>query len=240
MKLLDRSGGNTKLRKTNNKEMKLHFAGLSMHPDDAICAGAKAAGCMDDCLKEAGLGGVYPSVNLARKAKTDFYLSDQVGFLTQLRRELTNYVKWCNKKELHGVVRLNVLSDIPWETHNIPQDFPELSFYDYTKVAKRFHKGMPSNYQLMFSYSGKPTYKKQVLSFLKSGSDSSVAVVFNRRPFPDTFMGRDVIDGDSSDWVNVNNKGVVVGLTAKGPAKHNNNGFVVDVSSIPVIAIGGM
>ena len=99
---------------------------------------------------------------------------------------------------------------------------------------------MPSNYQLMFSYSGKPTYKNQVLSFLKSGSDSSVAVVFNRRPFPATFMGRDVIDGDASDWVNVNNKGVVVGLTAKGPAKHNDNGFVVDVSAIPVVAVGGM
>ena len=240
MKLLDRSGANTKLRKTNNKELNLHFAGLSLHPDNDVCYGAKAAGCMEDCLKGSGLGAVYPKINIARRAKTDFYLSDQAGFLKQLRRELTNYVKWCAKKKLHGVVRLNVLSDISWENHNIPQDFPELSFYDYTKVAKRFHKSLPSNYKLMFSYSGKPTYKKQVLSFLKSGSDASVAVVFNRRPFPATFMGRDVIDGDASDWVNVNNKGVVVGLTAKGPAKRNSNGFVVDVSSIPVISIGGM
>ena len=240
MKLLDRSGGNTKIRKTNSKELDLHFAGLSMHPDDAICAGSKAAGCMDDCLKESGLGGVFPSINAARRAKTEFYLSDQAGFLTQLRRELTNYVKWCDKKGLHGVVRLNVLSDIPWETHNIPQDFPELSFYDYTKVARRFHKELPTNYRLMFSYSGKPTYQKQVLSFLKSGSQSPVAVVFNSKPFPATFMGRDVIDGDASDWVNVNNKGVVVGLVAKGPAKSNTNGFVVNVSSIPTIAVGGM
>ena len=99
---------------------------------------------------------------------------------------------------------------------------------------------MPSNYRIMFSYSGKPSYKKQVLSFLESGSNAAVAVVFNRKPFPATFLGREVIDGDASDWVNVNTKSVVVGLTAKGPAKTNNNGFVVDVSAIPVFAVGGM
>ena len=44
-----------------------------------------------------------------------------------------------------------------------------------------------------------------------------------------------MINGDDSDWVNVNNRGVVVGLVAKGLAKTNINGFVVDNQVIPTL-----
>lgn len=232
-KLLDtaKKSGNTKVAKTGKKSKgAVRMAQLSMMPDNILCAGAKAAGCMDFCLKEAGLAAVYDSVNEARQAKTDYWHSDQEGFLVQLRRELTNFTKLCAKQGVQGVVRLNVLSDIPWEDHSIPQDFPDLFFYDYTKRAIRLGK-TPSNYKLMFSYSGRPQYRKQVAIGMES--DVPMAVVF-RGKMPTEFMGRKVIDGDQSDLFNVKAGKVVVGLTEKGPAKENDNGFVVDVNLIPL------
>lgn len=237
MKLLDTSKtlGNTKARKTNRDDS-IRMATLTMHPDDVVCAGAKAAGCMDDCLKDAGLGSVYPSINQARQARTDYWHNEQERFLIQLSRELENFSRLCAKQRVQGVVRLNVMSDISWEDYDVPQSFPELQFYDYTKKARRFHgQRQPDNYRLMFSYSGAKHYQSQVQSFLKSYSDAPMAVVFRNKNFPWTFMGREVINGDNSDWVNVNHRGVVVGLVAKGPAKTNTNGFVVENDVIPTI-----
>ena len=237
MKLLDTSKtlGNPKVRKSGIADV-VRMATLTMHPDDIVCAGSKAAGCMADCLKESGLGGVYPSINKARQARTDYWHDDQEAFLIQLNHELRNFAKLCAKQSVQGVVRLNVMSDISWEDYDVPQSFPELQFYDYTKKARRFHgQRQPDNYRLMFSYSGAKHYQSQVQSFLKSYSDAPMAVVFRHKDFPSTFMGRPVINGDDSDWVNVNNRGVVVGLVAKGPAKTNTNGFVVDNDVIPTL-----
>lgn len=237
MKLLDTSKtlGNTKARKTNRDDS-IRMATLTMHPDDVVCAGAKAAGCMDDCLVGAGLAEVYESINQARQARTDYWHDDQEAFLIQLSRELRNFTKLCAKQGVQGVVRLNVMSDVSWEDYDVPQSFPELQFYDYTKKARRFHgQRQPDNYRLMFSYSGAKHYQSQVQSFLKSYSDAPMAVVFRNKNFPWTFMGREVINGDNSDWVNVNHRGVVVGLVAKGPAKTNTNGFVVENDVIPTI-----
>ena len=56
MKLTDTRATNTKVKKTQNKPNS-HFAkpvrmaSLSMMPDHIICAGSKAANCMDACLK---------------------------------------------------------------------------------------------------------------------------------------------------------------------------------------------
>ena len=231
-KLLDTDpkSGNTKVAKTGAKLSKLgkvRMASLSMLPDEIICPGSKAAGCMDGCLKCAGLAAVYESINRARQARTEYWHNNQTGFLDQLRRELGNFQKLCAKQSVQGVVRLNVLSDIAWEQHDIPQSFPGLFFYDYTKRAARLGK-TPDNYRLMFSYSGRPQYRKQVLQAVCY--DNPIAVVFANGEFPKTFLGRPVVDGDQSDLWNVFAGRVVVGLKAKGPAKQDDSGFVVDLS----------
>ena len=237
MKLLNTTASNTKIKKTQNKpnnyfQKPIRMASLSMMPDHIICAGSKAANCMDLCLKDAGLAAVYDSVNIARQAKTDYWHADQAGFLDQLTRELTNFKKLCEKKNVQGVVRLNTISDIPWEEHDIPQKFPDLFFYDYTKQAKRLGN-TPDNYRLMFSYSDRPQYRKQVAAALPSGVP--IAVVF-KNSIPSEYLGRPVIDGDLSDLDNVMAGPVVVGLTAKGPALHDDSGFVVDGNMIVRLA----
>jgi hypothetical protein len=236
MKLLDTSKavGNSKLAKTNKyaKEklgMPLRFAGLSMLPVPEICPGSKAAGCMDGCLKTAGLASVYTSINDARAKRTEFWLKDQEGFLSQLRHELANFDKLCKRTGVQGVVRLNVLSDISWESAGIPQSFPDLRFYDYTKVAHRLRRKLPDNYDLTFSYSDRPQYRNQVDRALVAGA--RIAVVF-RGQFPETFLGRPVIDGDEHDVRIFDDRKVIVGLKAKGKAKTDTSGFVVDTTNM--------
>ena len=238
MKLLNTTASNTKIKKTQNKPNNyfgkpIRMASLSMLPDHIICAGSKAANCMDLCLKDAGLAAVYDSVNIARQAKTDYWHADQAGFLDQLTRELTNFKKLCAKQNVQGVVRLNVLSDIPWEKHGIPQQFPELFFYDYTKQAKRLAGNLPANYRLMFSYSDRPQYQKQVAAALPTGVP--IAVVF-KNGMPSEYLDRPVVDGDQSDILNVLAGRVVIGLKAKGPAKKDTGGFVVDSNLIARVA----
>ena len=135
MKLLDTRGGNTKLKKTG-ASAPFRYAGLSLYPDPVLCPGSKAAGCMADCLAEQGRGR-FASVRDARQNKAEFFHTDRSGFLDQLRRELLNFQRVCDRSGERGAVRLNVLSDVPWERLGIPQAFPGLLFVDYCKTATR-------------------------------------------------------------------------------------------------------
>lgn len=234
MKLLSRDS-NTKLIKTAIGESEpVVLAGLSLMPTVKLCPSAMNAQCFNDCLKSSGLAQVYTSVNKARQAKTDFYNNDREGFLTQLRRELTNLDKYAKKHNKRAIVRLNVLSDIAWENHNIPQDFPNIYFYDYTKRAARLGK-TPSNYELMFSYSAAPKYAKQVEIALKT--DAPMTVVF-KNGLPSEWMGREVVDGDVSDLDNVKHSGKIIGLRVKGnDAKKSDSPFIIDSNVIPTISL---
>ena len=233
MKLLARDT-NIKLIKTAKKaKQPVVLAGLSMMPSIETCPSSTIADCFTDCLKESGFAQVYTSVNEARQRKTDFYLSDREGFLTQLRRELHNLSKYGIKHGKRPIVRLNVLSDVAWEKHEIPQEFSDITFYDYTKLAKRLGN-TPDNYGLMFSYSAAPKYQKQVNMAFKK--DYPITVVF-RGGLPTHFMGREVYDGDKSDLDNLEQRGKIIGLRVKGnEAKKSTSPFIVDSN---LIAIGG-
>jgi hypothetical protein len=102
--------------------------------------------------------------------------------------------------------------------------FPDIQFYDYTKIANR--KGIPSNYDLTFSYSGVKAYLPQVAKAQKALM--RIAVVFRHvENIPKSFIGMKCIGGDNSDVRHIERQNVVVALYAKGPAKHDQTGFVV-------------
>ena len=234
MKLLDTSGNNTKLRK-NNKDIKIRVAGLSLYPiDTRICPYQDIAQCKAPCLSDSGFAKVYKSVNNSRKAKTDFYLYDKENFIIQLKNELYNFEKLCKKQQVIPYVRLNVISDIQWELKAnscIPQTFPGIQFYDYTKIAKRLGK-TPSNYELMFSYSNAPGYQQSVRKALKT--DVPISVVFYGT-MPSHFMNKKVVDGDSSDIVNLSYKNKIVGLKYKSVGDKINpidSMFIVNMESL--------
>ena len=178
---------------------------------------------MDTCLADQGRGR-FNNVREARQLKAAFFRDNREAFLDQLHRELSNFEKLCARTGERGAVRLNVFSDVKWETFGIPEAFPRLLFVDYTKQASRLGK-TPDNYRLIFSYSGRPEYRNQNRAAFLTGLP--VAVVF-RGGFPRAFRGRPVIDGDRDDIRNAFAGGQIVALTPKGSARRDRSGFVVD------------
>ena len=55
---------------------------------------------------------------------------------------------------------------------------------------------------------------------------ANVAAVFSHT-LPATYLGYKVVDGDLTDYRPEDGKNVIVGLIAKGPAKKDRSGFVI-------------
>ena len=188
-----------------------------------VCPMAEQAGCVDGCLNSAGMG-KFSNVQKARIAKTAWFNLDPVGFVDALKRDIERFSSWAIRKGLTPTIRLNGTSDIRWERHGVPQAFPELQFYDYTKLHNR--KGLPENYSLTWSYSqASKAYSDRLGDVIKSGINA--AAVF-RGKLPATFEGVPTIDGDKHDLRFLDPAGVIVGLKAKGKAVRDQSGFVID------------
>jgi hypothetical protein len=122
-------------------------------------------------------------------------------------------------------IRINGSSDLPWISRQLAREFPNVQFYDYTKLPKPHLRTLP-NYAITFSYSGENL--PATLDALANGVN--VAVVFDTRkgnPLPESWHGYRVIDGDSHDLRFLDDSGVVVGLRAKGKAMKQDSCFIV-------------
>ena len=197
------------------------------------CPLAKIAQCDVACLNSAGRG-AFSSVQQARVNKTTWFFTERNDFMQQLVVDIAKLIRKAYKKGLKPLVRLNGTSDIRWESVaftdvtgieyvNIFAAFPNIQFYDYTKIANR--NDLPANYDVTFSYSGvegfQPYVEKALLNNMR------MAVVFRKeKDIPMTFMGIPVVSGDNSDVRHLDDK-VIVGLYAKGKAKLDTTGFVV-------------
>ena len=192
-----------------------------------VCPMAKVAKCERTCLYYSGMG-AFSNVQKARIEKTKYFHEDTQTFMQELAGDISSLIRKAKKLNLTPTVRLNGTSDIRWENipvngfNNIMEMFPNIQFYDYTKIPNR--KNIPSNYHLTLSYSNVEEYKRHIM---KANPDINLAVVF-KKELPITFMGRKVIDGDKHDVRFIDQKNVVVGLKAKGKAKYDND-FVVNV-----------
>lgn len=184
-------------------------------------------GCRTSCLNTSGKG-AFSTVQNARIERTKYFFQQRAQFLNQLRAEIS--LAECNAisqgKQL--TLRLNGTSDLQWEIYKafdgktIFQVFPNVIFYDYTKIANRKVSGI-ENYSLTFSAAD--GNDKDVNKALANGLN--VAVVF-RKELPTTWNGIKVIDGDVDDLRFNDPKKVIVGLRAKGKAKYDRTGFVKD------------
>ena len=190
-----------------------------------LCAMADKAKCHEGCLNTAGRGQMGV-VQRGRERKTQLYFSDRIGFMDALINDLTVFSRRQRKKNIQPCVRLDGTSDTGMGAKVAPQ-FPEIQFYDYTKVIKRAYQDRPSNYHITLSYSeADPDYAEQVLTAVRE-TGTNAAVVF-RVKLPKTFKGLRVIDGDKDDLRFLDPQGVIVGLKAKGKAKNDRSGFVID------------
>jgi hypothetical protein len=122
---------------------------------------------------------------------------------------------------MRPAVRLNATSDQPKMALRMAEQFPNIQFYDYTKIKEVFDWSLPKNYYPTFSRS--ETNWDECVEILDGGGN--VAVVFTNRP--NYYKGHEVINGDESDLRFLDKRGVIVGLSAKGKGKKDNTGFVV-------------
>jgi hypothetical protein len=229
MKLL--SVGNPKIL----KGMKQGYMTYILHLAPADVSGYNTcpkatAGCKAACLNTAGRGGMFKKgettnvIQQARIRKTKMFFENREAFLAILEDDIRKAIKQAEKKGLIPVFRLNGTSDIAWEKYGIIQKFPNVQFYDYTKILGRKVNGL-TNYQLTFSAADGNDL--DVRRAIKEGYN--IATVFGikkSQPMPETYEGMPVFNGDDSDLRFLDPKGVVVGLYAKGKAKKDTSGFV--------------
>jgi hypothetical protein len=193
-----------------------------------VCPGA-SKGCAAACLNTAGRGAMGV-VQTARLKKTNRFWDDRGQFLQDLALEIGKLQRQAEARGMKAAVRLNGTSDLPYERYKVPgtdknimELFPDVQFYDYTKLENRFTKGqLPANYHLTFSRAEDNDHKlPEVLKH------TSAAVVFSGE-LPETWRGYPVIDGDEHDARFTDaGAGVIIGLKAKGKARHDSSGFVV-------------
>jgi hypothetical protein len=191
-----------------------------------VCPQA-SEGCKSACLYTSGHGR-FDNVKQGRINKTRWYIQERESFLIQLTKEIKNFVNNCKKNNFIPCVRLNGTSDISWENMGILKEFPTVQFYDYTKVFKRMkmycNGQMPSNYHL--TYSLNEDNKELAFEVLKM--KGNISAVF-RNYLPTKYEGYQVVNGDESDLRFLDKKNCIVGLIAKGDAKKDSSGFVLDV-----------
>ena len=220
--------GNPKIMKGEKKgylSFVLHLAPANLSGYNT-CAKA-TDGCKQACLNTAGRGGIFKKgestnvIQQARIRKTKMFFEQRDQFMADLESDIRAGIKQAEKMNMIPAFRLNGTSDLAWEKYGIIEKFPEVQFYDYTKIVGRKVSHL-KNYHLTFSNAD-----GNINDVLKAKSNGmNVAVVF-RKELPATYLGRKVINGDETDLRFLDEKNVIVGLKAKGKAKKDTSGFVV-------------
>jgi hypothetical protein len=217
-----------------------------------LCPNA-SQGCRAACLFTAGRGR-FDNVREARIKKTLRWFDDRRAFLVDIVRDIQKLESYCRRQRLTPAVRLNGTSDIPWENVILPDEgcsimglFPRVKFYDYTKNPHRAIKAasgkLPSNYSLTFSRA--EDNRRQVAQVIHAGGNVAAVYSADRfdgftwsakgiargiaNPMPERYFpdGPRIFNGDNTDARFKDPKGVVVALRAKGDAKSDETGFVI-------------
>lgn len=232
MNLLTVGTGNIKLGKSD-KNSKYLSCGISLLPYKYsgfnVCKFASKA-CSSTCINFCGLGRLH-NVQQARLNKTKLFFENRIEFFKLLYKELKGFVKKAKFLKKNPVCRLNIYSDLPYEKikPEIFSDFKDVQFMDYTKWPNRYEdwlaNKLPPNYYLLFSRS--ENNEKNCIDYLNKGGN--VAVVFRDSNFPKIWNGFKTINGEKSDLRFLDLPNTVCALKAKGNAKKDSSGFVVNI-----------
>lgn len=122
----------------------------------SLCAGSSPF-CRNSCLVFTGKNALGNQNDWKKAALALAMLGDPVAYFRLLVLAIERGIKEAEKQRTVFFVRMNLLSDVPWE-EIAPwffKMFPSVQFYDYTKVFGRDpkKKGI-KNYDLTFSFSG--------------------------------------------------------------------------------------
>lgn len=222
-----------------------------------VCPTAELAGCWQGCLNTAGRGGIAKgnaiiatdagnlpdnAIQRARIRRTEWFHRDRAGFMAALVLEVARFVRKAEKAGLTPCVRLNGTSDIQWELietgesgKTIFEVFPGVQFYDYTKIPKRFARDLPANYHLSLSYSAASEryaemcraahvkYGAPLVTVKRTKEAKAAAIAYHAQ-----MIGARAVDGDETDLRFTDPARAFVFLYAKGRARQDTTGFVID------------
>lgn len=215
-----------------------------------VCGGRSRA-CTAGCLNWTGHGGIGVirdatgsvvqgnSVTEARKRRTVELFNDPEAAVDILTRDLVKLARRAADVGGDPAARLNATSDLDWgsivgtDGTTIFERFPEVMFYDYTKVRERYEAFLRGELSLNYhlTYSRSETLASRIFAMEALQAGGNVAVVFDTpktAPLPKTWLGHRVIDGRLHDYRFLDPEGVVVGLSALGrEARGDRTGFVV-------------
>ena len=232
--ILRRDGLPTYLLGTSTKVTKCGSVGVLarvLYMTPGVYCPAATAACLSVCLGHTSGRMRFQTSVTARDKRAALYATNRDAFLLQLRAELGRLEFDAKRLGSLPAVRLNGTSDIPWEVRHreLFDEFPEIQFYDYTKISGRMRRfldsqstGWPGNYHL--TYSAERDGHTKAREVLAAGG--TVAVCFWPR-LPETWWGFPVLSGDDHDARFLDPKGHIVGLLAKGLARVDESGFTV-------------
>ena len=230
------STSNTKIVKGEGAGYKtyiLHLAPYTVAGRGNVCPKA-TPGCIASCLNLSGHGGMIPAVQTtnavqrARIRKTHAFFDDRAQFMLDLVDDISRAVKQAARKGLIPVFRLNGTSDLSWEKYTVGDTdqtifelFPDVQFYDYTKVLGRKIAKFP-NYHLTFSRA--ESNDADVKKALKQGMN--VAAVYDQIP-------EGMYSADNDDLRFLDPKVGMMGLKVKGwRAKKDYSGFIIRLTEV--------
>lgn len=191
-----------------------------------MCGGSSVE-CVLACLHNEGRARIFKTIKAARIRRTLAYIADFNAFVERIAADIIRLEKHAKSEGLIPVVRLNGTSDQPKLALALAIRFPHIQFYDYTKLNRAWER-VRSNYHLTYSFSG--TNLTECMEALAHGLN--VSVVFEKS-LPATWNGYKVINGDESDLRFDDEKGVIVGLKAKGQSsKSVTVGGFIQISGV--------
>ena len=179
------------------------------------------------------------TIQRARIRRTQLWTNSKQEFLQLLHHEIELHLRGAARKKLTPTIRLNGTSDIQWERvllngRTFFEHFPDVQFYDYTKISKRLYdKTRPKNYYLCLSGSGADAHYLARCEQAERDGHSTVWVARDQAKKEILLaharnQGVPAVDGDEHDLRFIDPPGARVILKAKGSAKKETNGFVLN------------
>ena len=229
--LLSKGSTNSKTAKNSLETYILYLSPERQNSKGVNLCPKASKGCAAACLYTAGRG-KFSNVKASRINKSEYYINDKITFINQLSKEIVKIAAKSIKQDKKIAIRLNGTSDQDFialikKYNNLDllngDQFKNLVFYDYTAILGKIKKYINTSYSLTLSR--KEDNENEIIEALKLGGN--VAAVF-RDDLPTTYKGFTVVNGDTSDLEMLYNKNVILGLKAKGDAKKDKSGFVID------------
>lgn len=165
--------------------------------------------CKDNCLNGSGHNRVNRlskkgTIDRSRTIKTRLLFANKEVFMRIMIHEIEKERKKAENNGTFFSIRLNCTSDInpiafTLNGKNILEIFPDIQFYDYTKVLNRIALAKKySNYDITWSIDGSEKNREIGLELLKNGG--RVAVVYGENDMPKTWYGYECCNGDETDY----------------------------------------